>query len=121
MSGDNRRADIPRIDRCVGRQGQGGFEPRPGSSILKKAIMENMDSFCRLFGYLETAKRALRLLIGLALSGIVGVAVLIGIVAIYERCPEAHALLFGLSGIVAFVWITAILAKRRDHVEGDEP
>ena len=46
---------------------------------------------------------------------------LIGIVALYERCPEAHALLFGLSGIVAFVWITAILAKRRDHVEGDEP
>ena len=118
---DTRKADIPRIDRCVGRLGQGGFEPRPGSSILKKAIMVNMDFFRRLHGYLGTAMRALRLLVGLTLSGITSVAVLIGIVALYERCPEAHALLFGLSGIVAFVWITAILAKRRDHVEGDEP
>lgn len=83
--------------------------------------MVNMDFLRRLHGYMGTAMRALRLLVGLTLSGITSVAVLIGIVALYERFPEAHALLFGLSGIVAFVWITAILAKRRDHVEGDEP
>ena len=73
----------------------------------------------RMWTIARMAVRCVKLALGLAFAGLMGVVIIITLVHLYEAHPKLYALAFSLVLLSAFVYMTVGLAGRDDNGKED--